>query len=287
MTIIGYLGPQGTHSEIACADFIARSNRKNLIAEPRSTFYDLFEGLATDQLDLIIVPIENSVQGAVAIPVDLMISHPDFRINSEVVISVQNKLIARPESQLSDIEIVLSHEQPLMQCQNSIRSLLPNASLVPVTSTAQAVKLLISAPNPTVSDAKKTAVIGHSQLADQYDLIILNESVNDYPNNQTRFWVVSKSSSESTGHDKTTLVFTLEKDRPGGLAKVLESLAKRDINILLLTHRPSKTALGEYVFWIDIEGHQTDEKVRPALDEIQQHAQNFRCLGSYERDPQC
>lgn len=291
MKHIGYLGPEGTYSGIACEKYIQlKQELGSFRSYPKRSFFDLFDALANNTFDCIIVPIENSVQGPVTLPIDLMIDHDDFRIISEVVIPIKNELIALPSCNPAEIDTILSHEQPLAQCHKTIHSKYPNATLIPVGSTSQAVAQLIESFenqgskgfNPT-----KTAVIAHAQLAKQKGLKILVDSMNDYANNQTRFWVISKSENKHTGRDKTSVIFTLEKERSGSLNKVLETFAKNEINLTQISSRPSKKALGEYVFWIDLEGHQSESKIENALQLIKNQSSDFRCLGSYERDPLC
>ena len=287
MSKIGYLGPVGTYSEIACREYEYRNTQTGFVRTPKSTFFDIFEALQSNELDYAIVPIENSIQGAVTLPIDLMIKHPNLHIVSEVVIPIKNELLALPDCDPKSIETILSHEQPLAQCHDKLHLLFPNAALVPINSTASGVMKLTTENAMFSDDRLKTAIIGHAQLAKTHGLKILVDSMNDFPNNQTRFWVLSKSDTSPTGNDKTSLVFTLEKDRSGGLSQVLTTYSERKINLTQISSRPSKTALGEYVFWIDIEGHQKDPKVAEALASTQQQSGYFRCLGSYERDPLC
>ncbi len=134
------------------------------------------------------------------------------------------------------------------------------------------------------ANAETTAAIGSDRLAEVYGLKIAVTDIQDSDSNRTRFWVLSRSVSAPTGHDKTTLIFSTLKDQPGGLHDVLREFACRQINLTSIGSRPTKLVLGEYLFIVDFIGHQAESEVKAALDAIESKTSYFKVVGSYQRD---
>jgi prephenate dehydratase len=172
---------------------------------------------------------------------------------------------------MEDIEDVYSHAQALAQCQDFVRknNLQPHYAI----STARAAKDIIG-------DRSKAA-IGNSKIVELYGLEILESNIQDVDNNATRFVVVSKEDHEITGRDKTSIIFSIYEDKPGGLYRILGIFEKDNINLTKIESRPSKKGLGKYVFFVDFNGHKDEETVQNILKEIQKQTYYFKVLGSY------
>ncbi|NBV41432.1 prephenate dehydratase [bacterium] len=302
MTLIGYLGPEGTYSEMAALDYCRRHGLNMLEYQlvPIKTIPKLFEWLQGGRDRKIVVPIENSVEGAVLPMQDQVDSFPtttqselfetwDAHIDEEFSIPIENYLLVKKGTQLNDITDVVSHPQPIGQCQSFIQSGLGYPLHVfYADSTARAAEMVANmTPLYEGANPMHMASIGSVRLAERYGLVVaLPTSIQDSSNNRTRFWVISRSNwvagpSNNSNNSKTTLVFSTLKDQPGGLYDVLGEFAKRDINLTSISSRPTKTVLGEYLFFIDFLGHWYEETVREALIQVKEKTSYFRLLGSY------
>ena len=165
------------------------------------------------------------------------------------------------------------------QCEPYLRKNFPKAKITSVGSTAQALSL-----SATLSQKDKiVAAIGPTDSAAQYGLKILAKEIAAMPNNHTRFVVLSKEDGSRSGDDKTSIVFTIRKDKPGGLYGVLGEFASREINLTKIESRPAKKDLGEYYFFIDLQGHKTERRIAEALKAVAKKASLFKILGSYPR----
>jgi prephenate dehydratase len=195
-------------------------------------------------------------------------------ICGEVELKVVHNLIAKPDTSLSEIEVVLSHPQALAQCRKFLKSTLPRVELREVSSTAKAVEMLIGLDN--------AAAIGSEAAAERSGMAVLRRGIEDEPNNVTRFFVISESDAERMGRDKTSLVFSA-KHVPGSLYRVLEVFAVRNINLTRIESRPEKRKPWNYVFYLDFEGHRTDASVKEALDVMGKRCIYVKLLGSYPK----
>ncbi len=262
---LGLLGPQGTFSEIA-----AKKWRKNA----ELVFFDDMElaAMAVDEgtCEESIVAIENSVEGPVGVVHDRLLEVKSPVIG-EVVIPIKQCLMARSDA--TEIKVILSHPQGLGQCRQYIREHYPHAEIRSTGSTAHAAKLAQEFPG--------MAAIGCSASADKYHLKIVAEGIQDRSANYTRFLIIGKKLPTPTGHDKTSLAVYLDKDRPGALYEFLGEFAKRKINMTRIESRPSKLTLGDYWFFIDVEGHCHDEVMSGALKALQGKTSKLKVIGSY------
>ena len=228
-----------------------------------------------------IVPIENSVEGTIGIVTDTLVNEVDLLIKQEIVIPIHDYLMAKEKVKLSSITEVISHPQPIDQCKHYLRKNLPKAKIRFAFSTSDAARQVAEAE--TVKGLDVPAAIAPKASAVLYGLTIIAANINDYPDNSTRFIVLAKKDHESTGKDKTSIVFSIKKDKPGGLHYVLGEFAKRGINLTKIESRPTKRTLGDYFFFIDIQGHSADKKVSEALAEVKKKASFFKMLGSYPK----
>lgn len=270
---IGYLGPAGTFTELAFKKFCTL-NKLPQEGVQASSIWDLFELFNQKKCDVIIVPIENSIEGSVSTTMDLISTTENIYIQQEIVLPIKHCLFAKKKMALSEITSVVSHPQALSQCQHYLRQHLSKAQAIPASSTAKAAEFL----------GDYEAVIGSTELGKLYNLELLAEGINDQKNNQTRFVAIGRTTTEPTGNDKTSIIISSIKDKPGGLVDMLTAFAKRNINLTRIESRPTRNVLGEYLFYIDCEGHEKDPLVLEALTEIKKEASYFKKLGSYKKD---
>ena len=229
------------------------------------------ESVDNDECSFGVVPIENSIEGPVGITLDSLAHKFDLKIYNEIVIPINQNLIVNPGCTMEDIEDVYSHSQAISQCQEFIREnkIQPHYAV----STARAAKDIIG--------ENSKAAIGNSKIVELYGLEILQSNIQDVDNNETRFVVVSKKDHEKTGNDKTSIIFSIYEDKPGGLYKILGIFEKNNINLTKIESRPSKKGLGKYLFFVDFNGHKDDEVVQSILQEVDDHTYFLKVLGSY------
>jgi prephenate dehydratase len=277
MLKVGYLGPEGTFSEEASDLYKKKIGKAEFLAF--STFHDILISADKGRISEGIVPIENSVEGTIGIVTDMLVNEVNLKIKQEIVIPVSHFLLARKKMQLGRITEVLSHPQVIDQCKNYLRKHLPKAKIRFTYSSAEAARQVASTIE--VRGVEVPAAIGTRASAKLYGLSVIASKINDYPGNSTRFVVLTKSDHPRTGKDKTSIVFSILKDRPGGLHDILSEFAVRNINLTKIESRPTKMTLGDYYFFVDMQGHRTDKAVSDALTEIKRKASFFKMLGSY------
>lgn len=217
------------------------------------------------------MPIENSIEGPVGVTLDLLTHDYDLKIEQEIILPINHNLLVKPGDKLEDIKSVYSHHQALSQCRNFLEKL--NLTIHSTSSTAAAAKI--------IKYKKNAAAIGNQRAAEIYGLKMICQNIQDFDNNLTRFIVLSYKQPPVTGRDKTSIVFSLSKDYPGGLYEILGFFARENINLTKIESRPSKKGLGKYFFFIDFEGHVRDEKVAPILKIMKTKTPFLKILGSY------
>jgi len=238
---------------------------------PYCTIPAVMESVMNDETSFGVVPIENSIEGPVGITLDSLAHKFDLKIFKEIIIPINQNLIVNPGSKIDDIEDVYSHAQAIAQCQEFISEnmIQPHYAV----STARAAKDIIG--------FKNKAAIGNRMAAELYNLEILEANIQDADNNETRFVVVSKNDHMPTGSDKTSIIFSIYEDRPGGLYNILGIFEKNNVNLTKIESRPSKKGLGKYLFFVDFEGHKDDDMVQNILAEIRNNTYFLKVLGSY------
>ena len=264
---IGFLGPVGTFTEEAAALV-----GNNLVAF--DTILQVLDAVEKNEVDVGVVPIENSIEGPVGITLDLLVHDYDLKIKREIIIPVSHNLLINPKTNINNIEFVNSHMQALSQCRNFIESLNVVVNATPSTSAAAEM----------VKGNNNSAAIGTKRAAEIYGLKIVETDIQDYKNNVTRFVVISKKDHGQTGNDKTSIVFSIVEDKPGGLYEILGLFADNNINLTKIESRPSKEKLGNYIFFVDLEGHRTDELIRYILNIIRSKVGYIKVLGSYPKE---
>jgi len=270
-----YLGPEGTFTEAALLAFTP-GDRPDVLACP--TIQATLDAVRTGAAERAVVPIENSVEGAVTATLDELAAGPDLAIRAEVLLPVTFALLCRAGTALADIKTIGGHPQAQPQCRRWLGTHLPDAEWRPVSSNAEAAR--------QVADGAIDAALAGAFAAGRYGLAVLAEEVNDVPDAVTRFVVVSQPGPvpARTGADRTSLVAFLAADRPGALMEILTEFAVRGINLTRIESRPTGDGLGRYCFSIDCEGHLDDARVGEALMGLRRVCAEVRFLGSYPRD---
>jgi prephenate dehydratase len=271
---VAYLGPAGTHSEEAL-----RSSAPGAVEElPCPTIYDAVMAVQEGAAERAVVPIENALEGGVAVTLDtLVLEALDVRIGAEVVHPIHHCLIAAAPLEPGRVSRVVSHPQAIAQCARFLREQLPDAEHVSAPSTADAVASLRDA-------AGSTAALGTRLAAELYGCELIAPDVEDHPDNATRFVWLARAADvqEPEGPAKTTIVFWGAGDEaPGWLVDVLGELSSREVNLTRIESRPRRIRLGHYMFVADLDGAASRPPVRDALEALRSHVEDVRVLGSY------
>ena len=268
---LAFLGPAGTHSEQACLVYNPEATRL-----PYSEIPAVASAVDSEEADEGIVPIENSLEGAVTGTVDLLIHDSGLFIRQEIVLPIKHFLVARDGTSTRQIQTIYSHTQALAQCQGWLSKNLPDAELVASLSTSAAVEEMMQIGGDT-------AAISTERASHLYGASVLVGGIEDSPNNMTRFVVLAPSDHAPTGKDKTSMCFSFDEDAPGILYEALGEFATRGINLTKIESRPTKQDLGRYVFLVDLEGHREDAKVKAALEGVERKVLMFKIFGSFPR----
>ncbi len=269
MTKVAFQGERGAYSESAVYQYFGEDTQ----VKPCKDFRDVFESVCTGETDFGVVPVENSLEGSVTQNYDLFLKY-DLKVRGEVVVKIEHCLIVNPGTTLADIKVVYSHPQALAQCRTFLEEF--GRELIPTYDTAGSVKMLKE------KGLKKAAAIASQRAASIYDMHILAKDIADNPENYTRFFVLSTKDSPPTGKDKTSIIFSA-KHEPGSLYNALGEFAKRGINLTKIESRPTKKTAWEYNFYLDFEGHRTEQKCAEALDALGKYAIFIKILGSYPK----
>jgi prephenate dehydratase len=272
---IAYLGPAGTFTEDALGEAIPGGGFEALRLP---TIHDAILAVERGEADRALVPIENSLEGSVRPTLDTLA----FEVSAVTIVGehdyrVRVHLIAREGVRAEDVEAVLSHPQPLAQCQRFLRENLPEVELRSVSSTAAAVRMVSESSRPW-------AALGARAAAALYGCELLHEGVEDSDDNVTRFvWIAPAGTvPDGGGAWKTSLVFSeVGADHPGALVDCLSEFSSRGINLTRIESRPLRQGLGRYMFFCDLEGGESDDVVSEAIAALRTKAASVRILGSY------
>ena len=274
MTSIAFLGPRGTFTEAALLSMTVSQGADLL---PYATAPAVIEAVRSGTVDSGLVAIENSIEGAVTGTVDELAAGDELVIVDEVVIAVRFALMVKPGTPMSAVRRVATHTVAHAQCREWIASHLPDAEVVPEASNA--------AGAAGVAEGTYDAAIAPWLAADVYGLEVLVDDVGDNDEAWTRFVLVARPGvlPAPTGADKTTLFLFMREDHPGALLEILTEFSVRGVNLTRIESRPTKKALGDYYFSVDIEGHVNDARVGEALMGLHRVCAHVRFLGSYPR----
>ncbi len=263
---VGYLGPKGTFSYEICNNTYGEAIDKI----PYKTIKETILALDNNEVDEIIVPVENSLQGCVTETLDTLFEINSINIKEEQILKINQNLMANQRYKLSELKEVYSHSQALAQCRNYIEKNLKDATIIEVSSTALAAK--------EVKNKPYSACIGSIDCKDEYNLTLLEKDIQDNQLNETRFWVLVKNLQKISTAKQLSMIFTTANE-PGALYKVLSIFDKYNLNLTKIESRPTKTKLGEYYFWVDIEINEKD--YISAISELKKLVGFYRILGKY------
>ncbi len=265
---VAYLGPRGTFSERATLKHFGLAAD----AMPTSSIDEVFRAVESGAADFGVVPVENSTEGAVGRSLDLMPQTP-MNVCGEVIVRIHHHLMARSQpASFGDIHRVFSHGQSLAQCHEWLNANMPHVERIAVASNAEAAR--------RASEEEGSAAVAGEMAAEYYGLEILASNIEDEPNNTTRFLILGTYQPRPSGRDKTSLVLSA-RNRAGAVYEMLTPFAQRGVSMTKFESRPSKVALWEYLFFVDIEGHRDDRNVAAALEEVGRIAGFLKVLGSY------
>jgi prephenate dehydratase len=268
---LAHLGPRGTYTEAAA---IAYDAAADLL--PVNSPAAAVEAVERGDADAAVCAIENSLEGAVVDTLDVLLKeHASLLIRGEVVLPIRHALVGVDGLVPADARVVYSHPQALAQCRARLSQLAPRATATAALSTAAAIEGALHEPG--------ALAIGSRLAAELYGATVYADDIADEPGNETRFVVLGPDDAERTGNDKTSLAFTTHHDRPGSLVEVLSIFSDRDLNLTRVESRPTRRALGTYVFFVDMQGHRTDEHVADAIRAAEAVTLSLRVLGSYPR----
>jgi chorismate mutase/prephenate dehydratase len=263
---VAYLGPQGTFSQEAALKHFGGMAP----AVPCASIDEVFRQVETGAVGYGVVPVENSTEGAIGRTLDLLLT-TDAKVCGEVMLPVRQCLMSKAKSR-ADIRKVYSHTQSLAQCQQWLARNLPHAETIAVVSNAEAAQF--------AAKDRRAAAIASRTAAGLYGLDLLARNIEDEPKNTTRFLVLAGHGTAPSGKDKTSLILST-RNVPGAIHDLLAPLAANQVSMTRLESRPARTGLWEYVFYVDIEGHQQSANVAKALAELEQKASFLKNLGSY------
>ncbi|MDH4227389.1 MAG: prephenate dehydratase [Deltaproteobacteria bacterium] len=265
---IAFLGPLGTFTHQAAMQHFGLSGSLN----PKKDISEVFDAVDRGMADYGVVPVESSAEGAVTHTLDLFVTST-LKICAEVMVEISMSLLNK-SGKMEKIAKVCSHPHGLAQCSKWLKTHMPNVSTMDVSSTAMAAEM--------ASMDSSIAAISSEAAAKIYDLKAVERKIEDNPNNITRFLVISKKEAKKTGHDKTSVLFAI-KDAPGALFKMLGAFARRNINLTKIESRPLRTKAWQYVFFVDIDGHATDKKIKDAIHDVSELSSFIKVLGSYPK----
>jgi chorismate mutase/prephenate dehydratase len=268
---VAFQGERGAFSESAIYNYFGPT----VNVKPCRDLSEVFESVDKQETGYGVVPIENSLEGSVNQTYDLFLTH-NLKVCGEIILRVSHCLISNPETSLSDVKVVYSHPQALAQCRTFLEKI--GTELIPTYDTAGSVKMLKE------KGIKNAAAVASEKAAEIYGMKILVKEIEDNPTNYTRFFVLSKEDSPRTGRDKTSIIFGAAHT-PGSLYHALGEFAKRKINLTKIESRPTKQKAWEYNFYLDFEGHRTENNCAGALEALEKSGSFLKILGSYPKAP--
>ncbi|MFT0211123.1 prephenate dehydratase [Pseudomonas sp. F1_0610] len=266
---IAYLGPEGTFSQAATLKHFGKA----VISKPMAAIDEIFREVAAGSVNFGVVPVENSTEGAINHTLDSFMEH-DLVICGEVELRIHHHLLVGSNTKTDKITRIYSHAQSLAQCRKWLDAHYPNAERVAVSSNADAAKRVQSEWN--------SAAIAGDMAAQLYGLTILEDKIEDRPDNSTRFLIIGNQSVPATGDDKTSVIVSVN-NKPGALHELLIPFQARGLDLTRIETRPSRSGKWSYVFFIDFIGHHSDPLVRAAFEKISEESIGLKVLGSYPK----
>ena len=267
---VAYLGPEGSYSHASVLKQFGSSVQPMAV----STIEEVFQTVEQGEANYGMVPVENSSEGVVKATQEALL-HTELKVCGEVDLRIHHCLLSKA-AQLENIQKVVAHPQAIGQCQQWLDNNMPWVETEAVASNALAAKL--------AQENDSLAAIASEEAAQLYQLNILQKHIEDQHDNTTKFWVLGKEHTDPSGEDKTALILSIP-NRAGALLEVLKSFADRQISMTRIISRPSLNKKWDYLFFVDILGHQAEANVQQALKEVSEQAQFFKILGSFPLSP--
>jgi len=265
---VAFLGPRATFTHLACLKHFGESAQY----VPQINLSEVFDAVERGLADFGVVPIENSSEGIVSNTLDMFVDH-NLLICGEILVEVAHDLLS-VTGEIDHVRKVYSHPHAIAQCRGWLERNLKTVPVFDVESTARAAEL--------AADDPAAAAIAGEAAAKIYGLETIRKRIQDNTNNFTRFIILGKQASSPTGNDKTSVLFSA-RDEVGALYLMLEPFSKHNVNLTKIESRPVKKKAWEYLFFLDMTGHLTDEPVAGALEDLKVRAQYIKILGSYPR----
>jgi chorismate mutase / prephenate dehydratase len=263
---IACLGPLATFTHLAAIRHFGSAS----VFVPVITIKEVFDAVEADKADFGVVPIENSTEGIISYTLDLFMDY-DLKVSAEVMLKITHNLLSK-SGERSKVRKIYSFSPPTAQCRRWLSANMAGVPIIEATSTANAAEL--------ASQDDEAAAIASELAAEIYNLKFVEKSIEDSKHNFTRFLVISKEFPKKSGRDKTSVMFSV-KDKPGSLYNVLDPIKKARINLTKIESRPSKRKAWEYIFFVDMEGHIEDKKVKKAIESMRDDCLYLKVLGSY------
>lgn len=280
--IIAYLGPQGTYSHEAANAFkqkLENTGVPDCVLEPCASFTEVFDAVDRGRVEYGVVATENSIEGPVTATLDNFAFNSSAAIVGVHVVDINHCLIKNPTASLIDIDTIASHAQGIGQCRRFITSRFLNVRTVTTSSTAESVRLCMEKPN--------VAAIANEYAAELYGAEVVERDIADRFGNQTSFALIARPGQGVTlpgSKMRTSVALFLQADRAGALQMILSEFAYANVNITMIQSRPTKQALGDYMFFLDLEGSTSDPALQTALNCLRLKLREVKILGSYPID---
>ena len=263
---VACLGPLATYTHLAAIRYFGSSAQ----FVPVPTIKDVFDVVESGKVDFGVVPIENSTEGVISYTIDLFMDY-DLKVSAEVMLRITHNLLSK-RGDKSRIKKIYSFSPPTAQCRRWLAANMAGIPIVEATSSAHAAEL--------ASRDDEGSAIASELAAEVYNLEFVERSIEDNKYNLTRFMVISKEFPQKSGKDKTSIMFSI-KDKPGALYNILEPFKKAKLNLTKIESRPSRRRAWEYIFFVDIEGHIEDKKLKEAVEMMKENCLYLKILGSY------
>ena len=272
---IYYLGPDGSNAHFATTEFLRKSGVSVKNKLPKRSIRTAIEDLQSDYSAICVLPIENSLEGIVRETIDNIqrLNDQTIQIKGEITIPINHSLLANTEDK-AEIKKIISHPQALAQCGNYLHENFPDAEISEVSSTSYAAQKIAQ------SGSKEIAAIANESCSKIFNLNILEKNINDEAGNQTRFYILGRENIADLKTGKTAIMLAT-KNEPGALCHILQIFEKHNINLTYIDSRPSRKHLGEYLFFLEIDGLYDDYKIKLAVEEILKNVEFYKHMGSF------
>lgn len=275
-TTIAFLGPKGTYSDEAACRFAERMGLTEVEYVDCPSFNEVYDAVERGKCEFGVMPIENSLEGAVTATLDTLAFRSGVSILGSGVLDIHHSLLLHPDATLEDVKTIMSHPQALAQCRRYLNDRFPALPRVTASSTADGAR--------TAAQDKSVAAIASAFAGKLFGCKTQEEGIEDHVGNQTRFALIGRQGHApvlSSDNMKTSLALSLECDRPGSLLMILSELNYAGVNLTMIQSRPTKQGLGDYLFFIDLEGSPDDPAIKTALDCLRLKLREVKILGTY------